>query len=68
MRTVEDQVKATKRLLKRQDERKRKLENAGIKYDFSAVEYVGLFALSESNASRPLRNLLLWLLHDPINR
>ncbi|KAK0504928.1 hypothetical protein EDD18DRAFT_1456373 [Armillaria luteobubalina] len=38
-RTVEEQEKASKRLLKRQNERKRKLEAAGIQYDFDAVAY-----------------------------
>lgn len=41
-RTVEEQQKASKRLLKRQNERKRKLEAAGIQYDFDAVAYVSL--------------------------
>ncbi|KAI6108924.1 hypothetical protein EDD16DRAFT_1617346, partial [Pisolithus croceorrhizus] len=37
----EDSIrKAEKRLLRRQRERKRKLEEAGIKYDFDAVSYV----------------------------
>ena len=40
--------KAEKRLLKRQDQRKRKLEEAGIKYDFEAVAYVGIFSLFPS--------------------
>ncbi|KAI0648949.1 hypothetical protein C8Q79DRAFT_924348 [Trametes meyenii] len=38
-RTDEEQEKAEKRLLKRQEQRKRKLEDAGIKYDFEAVAY-----------------------------
>ncbi|EIW57716.1 RNA-binding domain-containing protein [Trametes versicolor FP-101664 SS1] len=38
-RTEEQQDKAESRLLKRQDQRKRKLEEAGIKYDFEAVAY-----------------------------
>jgi len=38
-RTESEQMRATKRLLKRQNERKRKLEQAGIKYDFEAVSY-----------------------------
>lgn len=41
-RTEEQQDKAESRLLKRQDQRKRKLEEAGIKYDFEAVAYVSL--------------------------
>lgn len=39
-RTAEEQEKAEKRLLKRQAQKKRKLEEAGIKYDFDAVAYV----------------------------
>ncbi|KAF8873997.1 hypothetical protein BD779DRAFT_1451298 [Infundibulicybe gibba] len=39
-RTEEGQKKAAQRLLSRQQERKRKLEAAGIKYDFEAVSYV----------------------------
>ncbi|KIP08213.1 hypothetical protein PHLGIDRAFT_104606 [Phlebiopsis gigantea 11061_1 CR5-6] len=38
-RTAEEQDKAEKRLLKRQAQKKRKLEEAGIKYDFDAVSY-----------------------------
>ncbi|OBZ72694.1 hypothetical protein A0H81_07703 [Grifola frondosa] len=38
-RTEEEQEKAEQRLLKRQSQRKRKLEEAGIKYDFEAVSY-----------------------------
>ncbi|OJT02435.1 hypothetical protein TRAPUB_7002 [Trametes pubescens] len=38
-RTEQEQDKAERRLLKRQDQRKRKLEEAGIKYDFEAVAY-----------------------------
>jgi len=38
-RTELEQMRANKRLLKRQNERKRKLERAGIKYDFEAVSY-----------------------------
>ncbi|KAG7088208.1 hypothetical protein E1B28_012225 [Marasmius oreades] len=40
LRTPEEQDKAVKRLIKRQNEKKRKLEAAGIKYDFDAVAYV----------------------------
>ena len=36
-------MRTNKRLLKRQNERKRKLEQAGIKYDFEAVSYVRFF-------------------------
>ena len=42
-RTESEQMRTNKRLLKRQNERKRKLEQAGITYDFEAVSYVGLF-------------------------
>ncbi|KAK1215674.1 nucleolar protein [Marasmius sp. AFHP31] len=38
-RTVEEQERATKRLIRRQNEKKKKLEAAGIKYDFDAVAY-----------------------------
>ncbi|KAG9315076.1 hypothetical protein JVU11DRAFT_4188 [Chiua virens] len=38
-RTENDIKRAEKRLMKRQDERKRKLAEAGIKYDFDAVAY-----------------------------
>ena len=38
-RTPAEQVKAEKRLLKRQRERKRKLAEAGIEYDLDAVSY-----------------------------
>jgi nucleolar protein 15 len=38
-RTTLEQMRANKRLLKRQNERKRKLEQAGIKYDFEPVGY-----------------------------
>ena len=36
-------MRTNKRLLKRQNERKRKLEQAGIEYDFEAVSYVRIF-------------------------
>jgi hypothetical protein len=39
-RTSEEQAKAEARLLKRQKEKQRKLEQAGIKYDFSQIAYV----------------------------
>lgn len=39
-RTVEEQDKAEKRLLKRQVEKKRKLQASGIDYDFGPVAYV----------------------------
>jgi len=38
-RTESEQMRTNKRLLKRQNERKRKLEQAGIQYDFEAVSY-----------------------------
>ncbi|TBU24013.1 hypothetical protein BD311DRAFT_767293 [Dichomitus squalens] len=38
-RTEDELEKAEARLLKRQEQRKRKLEEAGIKYDFEAVAY-----------------------------
>ncbi|KAI0955905.1 hypothetical protein AcV7_006446 [Taiwanofungus camphoratus] len=38
-RTEEEQEKAEKRLLKRQAQKKRKLKEAGIEYDFEAVAY-----------------------------
>jgi len=34
--------KAENRLIKRQTQKKRRLEEAGIKYDFEAVAYVGV--------------------------
>ena len=39
-RTEEEQAKVEKRLLKRQEEKKRKLQAAGIDYDFGSVAYV----------------------------
>ena len=39
-REEKDIEKAERRLLKRQEQRKRKIEEAGIKYDFEAVAYV----------------------------
>ncbi|KAJ7022623.1 hypothetical protein C8F04DRAFT_1137569 [Mycena alexandri] len=39
LRTPDEQVRAAKRLLKRQEERQRKLEKQGISYDFGAVGY-----------------------------
>jgi len=35
--------KAEKRLIQRENERKRKLVEVGINYDFDAISYVGLF-------------------------
>lgn len=43
MRTEEERRKAEKRLIRRQEQRKRKLEEAGIRYDFEAVAYVSAF-------------------------
>ncbi|KAF9257488.1 RNA-binding domain-containing protein [Marasmius fiardii PR-910] len=40
LRTREEQDKAAKRLIKRQNKKKKKLEGAGINYDFDAVAYV----------------------------
>ncbi|KAF5362834.1 hypothetical protein D9758_007130 [Tetrapyrgos nigripes] len=39
LRTEEEQAKASKRLIKRQNDRKRKLEELGISYNFDAVGY-----------------------------
>ncbi|EPT01393.1 hypothetical protein FOMPIDRAFT_1120567 [Fomitopsis schrenkii] len=39
-RTEEEQERAEERLLKRQEQRKRKLQEAGINYDFGGVAYV----------------------------
>ncbi|KAI9066327.1 RNA-binding domain-containing protein [Trametes sanguinea] len=39
-RTEEEQEKAERRLLKRQEQRKRKLQESGIDYDFEDVAYV----------------------------
>ncbi|THV04452.1 RNA-binding domain-containing protein [Dendrothele bispora CBS 962.96] len=39
LRTKEEQIKASKRLIKRQNDRKRKLEEMGISYNFDAVGY-----------------------------
>lgn len=59
-RTEEQQDKAESRLLKRQDQRKRKLEEAGIKYDFEAVAYVSLlprrFFSTRASATEPTAN------------
>ena len=41
-RTEDEKAKAEKRLLKRQKEKKRKLEAVGIDYDFSKVGYVSV--------------------------
>ncbi|TFK40042.1 hypothetical protein BDQ12DRAFT_602105 [Crucibulum laeve] len=42
-RTEDEQKRAAKRLIKRQNLRKRKLEEAGIKYNFDSVSYVCAF-------------------------
>ena len=42
-RTEESIQRAEKRLIKRQEERKRKLAEVGIKYDFNAIAYVSAF-------------------------
>lgn len=45
-RTEEEQEKAEARLLRRQEDKKRKIEEAGLDYDFSAVAYVSLYSCS----------------------
>ncbi|TFK95950.1 hypothetical protein BDV98DRAFT_516674 [Pterulicium gracile] len=45
-RTEDEREKASSRLLKRQAQKKRKLEDSGIKYDFDAVAYVRGFLYS----------------------
>ena len=40
MRTEEEKDKVDSRLLKRQEQRKRKLKEVGIDYDFDMVAYV----------------------------
>ena len=40
LRTEEEKDKVDRRLLKRQEERKRKLKEAGFDYDFDMVAYV----------------------------
>ena len=68
-RTESEQMRTNKRLLKRQNERKRKLEQAGIEYDFEAVSYVRFFGshylikancvfLEESQFSRVLTGIM----------
>lgn len=47
-------MRAAKRLIKRQNDRKRKLADAGIKYDFEAVSYVSLVPIPFT--SMPLLN------------
>ena len=44
-RTEEEQERAESRLLRRQEEKKRKLAEAGIDYDFEAISYVSWFSL-----------------------
>jgi nucleolar protein 15 len=53
--------KAEKRLIQRENERKRKLAEVGINYDFDAVSYVGCFfhiqiAVTYSPVSHRKRN------------
>lgn len=48
-RTEEEQEKVEKRLLRRQDEKKRKLKAAGIDYDFDPAAYVCIALSSESS-------------------
>lgn len=55
-RTAEDKDKAEKRLLKRQAQRKRKLEETGIKYDFETVAYVSFLTVPTSCQSDPVFN------------
>lgn len=45
-RSEEEQKKAERRLLKRQEQRKNKLAEMGIKYDLDAVGYVSSLAFS----------------------
>ena len=40
LRTEDERKKAERRLLRRQTKKKRKLQEAGIQYDFEAVAYV----------------------------
>ena len=49
-RTESEQARAAKRLLKRQQARKRKLEAAGIEYDFDAVSYVSISVIPTVSA------------------
>ena len=48
-RTEESIQRAEKRLMNRQEERKRKLAEVGIKYDFDAVAYVSAACFASSN-------------------
>ena len=50
-RTEESIQRAEKRLIKRQEERKRKLAEVGIKYDFDAVAYVSAILLASPSAT-----------------
>ena len=52
-RTESEQARAVKRLLKRQQVRKRKLEEAGIEYDFDAVSYVSILVIPTFSALTP---------------
>ena len=53
-RTEEELEKAEARLLKRQEQRKRKLEEAGIKYDFEPVAYVSSVPVLSPRIALPL--------------
>ena len=53
-RTEEELEKAEARLLKRQVQRKRKLEEAGIKYDFESVAYVSSVPILSPRIALPL--------------
>ncbi|KAG6833371.1 hypothetical protein H0H87_007988 [Tephrocybe sp. NHM501043] len=50
-RTEEEQARTAKRLIKRQNQRKRKLADAGIKYDFEPVSYVSFADLLDDYSS-----------------
>ncbi|KAH9902617.1 hypothetical protein C8Q73DRAFT_635570 [Cubamyces lactineus] len=64
-RTEEEQEKAERRLLKRQEQRKRKLKEAGIDYDFEAVAYVSLYSsLSRCSPRAPTAIVPLTLLTE----
>jgi hypothetical protein len=68
LRTAEEQAKASKRLIKRQNDRKRKLEELGISYNFDAVGYVRLITfylqLFDGSTNLMFRKNLLLPLHD----
>ncbi|KAJ7227067.1 hypothetical protein GGX14DRAFT_347574 [Mycena pura] len=52
LRTKEQQVRATHRLLKRQQERQRKLAKEGISYDFGAAGYVRSYTFQRNAFSK----------------